>query len=146
MTGSDQFLLSVQDLITIYAALLESINTIWNVYVFVLLGMVGWILARAHEFEKSQKLLITIVLTVFNGVVIFYFFDAYQDINRVKIDLIAHKDASSLVVPPAGISENLISYDPISRFFQVAGFVIGFLAFIIYLVWSRSIWNKGPSQ
>ena len=31
VTGGDQFLLSVQDLITIYAALLDSINTIWNV-------------------------------------------------------------------------------------------------------------------
>jgi hypothetical protein len=104
--------------------------------------MVGWILSRAHEFEKTQKLLITIVLTIFNGVVVLYFFDAYSDIDKVRIDLTAHKEKLGLVTPKSGIAENLIMFSPTTRFLQVAAFVGGFWAFILFLVWSKRLWQK----
>ena len=132
----------IHDAITIYGQLLSSINTIWNIYVFVLLGMVGWILARANEFSHTQKILITIVFTIFNTVILFYFFDAYYDVDKVRIELLFQKNAKNLLIVKNGISDDMISFDPFDRFIFVASFVVGFWMFVLIIVWSKKIWAK----
>ena len=104
---------------------------------FVLLGIVGWILARTQEFEIIQKILISIVFTIFNTVILFYFYDAYSDIGRVRTELIAHRHASNLIVVKNGISDNLVSFDPIDRFLSVATFIIMFWLFVVIIVWAK---------
>lgn len=140
-------MLTVEDTIGIYSSLLSSIDTIWNIYVFVLLGMVGWIVARAHEFRKVQKVLITIIFSLFNGIIVFYFYDAYADIGRIRIELQTLSIAENRKIVGGGISENLITSDPSGRFwFSFA--VIGLIwLFVTYLVWARKIWQLAkPSK
>ncbi|MES9856904.1 MAG: hypothetical protein ABW166_09915 [Sedimenticola sp.] len=146
MIDSVKYLLSVQDVISIYGILLSSINTIWNIYVFVLLGMVGWILARAHEFLFVQKMLLSVVFIAFNVVVLFYFFDAYSDIDRVRVELTAFQEAAKLSTVKNGISENIVQFDPINRFINVFLFIGGFGLFVLFLIWSKSIWSIGRKE
>ena len=56
MKGGSEFLLSVSDLVAVHGQLQSSIDTIWSIYVFVLLGMVGWIVVRQLEYINLPDL------------------------------------------------------------------------------------------
>ncbi len=142
MIANDSFLISVSDAITIYGELIGSINTIWNIYVFVLLGMVGWIVVRAHKFIPTQRILLTIVFVIFNSVILFYFYDAYSDIGKVRAEIQAHQAHQELTIVQGGISENLLSFDPIDRFISVLIFVFSFGIFVLFLIWSNKLWSN----
>jgi hypothetical protein len=148
MDHQSHFLLSTQDIVVVYAALIDSLDTIWNNYVFVLIGMVGWIVARAHEFQRVQKILITIVFSAFNSVIIFYFHDAYNGIGTIRRDLLTQKESSNSILVDGGIGQYLISFSPESRFNFVATLVGSFWVFVLFLVWSKRIWphNNGNAS
>ena len=99
-------------------------------------------MARANEFSHTQKTLITIVFIIFNTVILFYFFDAYYDVDKVRIELLFQKNAKNLLIVKNGISDDMISFDPFDRFIFVASFVVGFWMFVLIIVWSKKIWAK----
>jgi len=139
-------LLQIADAVALYDTLSDSINTIWNNYVFVLLGIVGWTLARANEFRQVQKILITIIFGLFNAVILFYFHDAYTDMSALRADLAALQSAQELSVTAGGFSERLIATNPFDRFWFVLG-VVGFIwAFVTYLVWAKKLWHVGGTS
>ena len=146
MSAPSEYLLSVDNLISIYGTLVSSINTIWNIYVFVLLGMVGWIIARAHAFQRTQKILITVVYLTFNTVVIFYFWDAYADVDRVRADLREQHLTLDKKIVQNGISDNLVNFDPISRLRTVLIVIVGLGVFVLFIVWSNQIWTRSQKK
>jgi len=139
-------LLSISDAVSLYGALASSINTTWGNYVFVLLGMVGWTLARAHEFRLVQKILITIIFTSFNLIILFYFRDAYHELDCLRHEVIALKTATNAQVVAGGFSERWIAFDPADRFCFVLTVVGSIWAFVTYLVWARKIWQSSAAR
>jgi len=135
------YLFNTSDVVSLYDSISASINTIWNIYVFVLLGMVGWILTRANEFRKVQKILITIIFTFFNVIIVFYFVDAYSDIASIRQELIALRETHNLSTVTGGISASLIEFNPFVRLWTSSIIVGAIWCFVIYLVWARKIWE-----
>lgn len=80
-------------------------------------------MARAYEFERRQKFIITIVLTIINSVVVYYFYDAYNDMNKFQIELIAQSNELNSKIIPGGISDHLVSFVPMYKFIGITCFV-----------------------
>ena len=135
-------LMTSQDVVVIYDSLLNSINTIWNIYVFVLLGMVGWILARAEGFLLAQKILISIVFTFFNSIIWFYFNDAYADIGRLRAELKGIQAALGVTPVVGGFAEHLIDTDPDKRLTFSGWVVMVIWIFVLAIVWASWIWPE----
>jgi len=138
----EHYLLGIDQIVDIYGFLLTSINTIWNLYVFVFLGIVGWIVARAHELSRGQKKVVSAVFTTFNLVVIFYFFDAYKDMDSVRNELIAQEKMNGYLVVVNGISGTMVNFNQYNRFFFVLLLIFILYIGVLYLVWSRKILSK----
>ncbi len=91
-------------------------------------------------------MLLSVVFIAFNVVVLFYFFDAYSDIDRVRVELTAFQEAAKLSTVKNGISENIVQFDPINRFIKCFLFIGGFGLFVLFLIWSKSIWSIGRKE
>lgn len=141
MTEEAVFLMDEANVIAIYGDILSSINTIWNIYVFVLLGMLGWIVVRAHQLALMQRILVTIVIMVLHAVIFFYFRDAYLDIGRIVVELRAIVDSKEGTAVDQGITYGLMSFDADKRWKSVGGFMFLFMGFMLALIWWKRIWQ-----
>lgn len=130
------------ELIGIYGQLLSSINNIWNVYTFIILGLIGWIVSTADNFNLTQKCIISGVLIGFSGVTLFYFYDAYSDMERLFLEFEALKETKNVHPIKGGISENFIEFEPHSRFKFVLGVISSMTAFVLTIIWNTRLWRK----
>ena len=134
--------IDINNITCIYGTLLSSINTIWNIYVVVYLGTIGWLVVRARDLSKPQKVLTSITITVFSFTLMFYFYDAYTDLNRLMVDFTLIVNTNKLSLPEDGFFNHLITFNYHKRLIFTCIVIFGLGGLLGFIIWSKGIWKE----
>ncbi len=130
--GKSEYLFTVSDLVNIYGQLLTSINNIWNIYVLVIVALVGWMLSSSRHSNRN-KMIILVVFSIFVSLILFYFYDSYKEIEMIQKELklrahLFNKEYYGV------FTNNFLRYDTSSRFNFVCKTILAISILISYII------------
>lgn len=79
--------MNIENLIDITFKLTDNINFFWNIYIFALIGLLGWLFALKNPPSKKIKIIVTSGFLLFTMINILGMLKTYAFLEAVRIEL-----------------------------------------------------------